>query len=192
MKRGHKSWCRIGLWVIGLLLLPGLAWAAEGSQDWRPIYDLILRWVNFLILAGVLFKFGRRPISSFLKGEKLQIQVEIEELEEKKRQKLESVAEAEAALVESDDRFAKMTERIIADGERRKKEIIESAKAESQRRLDEAQRRVQGQIVNARRRIHSELVDSALQLALERLPELVTEDDNRRRNVHFLDQIQQG
>jgi F-type H+-transporting ATPase subunit b len=178
--------------MVGLLLLPGVAWAAEGSQDWRPIYDLVLRWVNFLILAGVLFKFGKRPVSSFLKGEKLQIQVEIEELEEKKRQELEGVAEAEAALAESDDRFAKMTERIVADGERRKKEIIESAKSESRQMLEEAQRRVQGQIVEARQRIRSELVDSALQLALERLPKFVTEDDDRRRNAHFLDRIQQG
>ena len=29
--------------------------AADGN--WRPVYDLVMRWVNFLILAFLLFKF---------------------------------------------------------------------------------------------------------------------------------------
>ena len=42
------------------------AQAADGTGDWRPVFDLVMRWVNFLILAFLLIKFSRVPIKNFL------------------------------------------------------------------------------------------------------------------------------
>ena len=32
------------------------ALAAEATEGWRPIFDLIMRWLNFIIIAAVSFQ----------------------------------------------------------------------------------------------------------------------------------------
>ena len=41
-----------------------------------------MMWVNFLILVFLAFKFGKAPIMEFLKGRKLEISEEINQIEE--------------------------------------------------------------------------------------------------------------
>ena len=42
--------------------------AAESGGTWRSTYDLIMRWANFLILAFIIFKFGKKPLINFMKS----------------------------------------------------------------------------------------------------------------------------
>lgn len=35
--------------ILGLHLLGSDAYAAEGTSHWRPIYDVIMRWINFVL-----------------------------------------------------------------------------------------------------------------------------------------------
>ena len=51
--------------------------AAEGGGGWRPTYDIIMRWVNFGILAFIFFKFARRPLKNFLSDKKNEISLQI-------------------------------------------------------------------------------------------------------------------
>ena len=54
------------------LLLAESAGAAEAAGDWRPMYDLILRYVNFIILAFLIIKYARKPLVNFFKEDELQ------------------------------------------------------------------------------------------------------------------------
>ncbi len=156
------------------------ALASEGSGGWRPIYDEILLWLNFGILAFVFIKFGRAPLMNFLRGRKEKIVREIERIEETKKQADNKIAEINKAIEESEARFADLKARIVEQGEKRKQEILESAQQQSKTMLEDARHRIDVQFVQAKTILRQELIDSAIDLAMERLPKEITEADNEK------------
>ena len=163
---------------VAILALP--AFAAEQAPEWRPTYDLIMMWVNFLILFGVLYKFLKNPLKDFFQGKKYELEKEIRKAEEQKEQAEAKIKESMQMLEEGEDRFIKIKERIVAQGEKNKAQIIEDAKQQSQYMLVEAKRKVDSYIVRAREKFRKELVDIAFDKATERLPEIITEEDGER------------
>ncbi len=192
MKRGYMQerlgWLMI-VFIIGLLVSGTDVWAAESAAEWRPIYDLAMRWVNFIILAFILVKFGRTPLKNFLRNRQADIAGQIEELEQEKADVLAEVDQNLKAIEDSQERFENMKTRIMHHGEKRKKEIIEAGKAESAILIDSSKRKIQNQIRAAEERLRSELIDSAFGIALERLPALVNTADNERQIEEFYSEI---
>ena len=86
MKGKHDQIGRAGLIILTVLffLLAGAVevLAAEGGGGWRPTYDIIMKWVNFGILAFIFFKFARRPLKNFLSDKKNEISLQIKKLED--------------------------------------------------------------------------------------------------------------
>ena len=193
MKRGcMREWMK---WVPVILIVGGLvsahtAWAAESAvAGWRPVYDLVMRWINFIILAFVLFKFGRTPLKNFLKHRQADIADQIEALEQEKADVLAEVERNLEAIDASQERFEQMKARIMRQGERRKQELIEAGKTESAILIDAAKRKIENQILSAHANLRSELIDAAFEIALERLPKLVEPADNDRRIEAFYSQV---
>ena len=166
---------------LGILQLSAVdVWAAESAGDWRPMFDLVMRWVNFLILAFLLIKFSRAPIKKFLAGKKQEVADEIGELEAEKEEILRQIDESKTQLKNSQARLAELKERIIAQGERNKQRIIAEAEQESKLMLKSAQQKMDSRIIEARQKLKVELVDSAIALATDMLPEKITAEDNQK------------
>ena len=172
-----------GCLLIGLILLHLSAFeamAAEGSGDWRPIFDLVMRWVNFLILAFLLIKFSRAPIKKFLAGKKQEIADEIGELEAEKEEILRQIEESKTQLKNSQERLAELKKRIVAQGEKNKQKMIEEAELESKMMLKSAKEKMDNRIVEARQALKMELIDTAISHAIEMLPGQITDEDNQK------------
>lgn len=161
-------------------LMAGSSFAAEKAGSWRGTYDVIMLWVNFFILAFILVRYTKTPIMNFLRGRKDELAREINRMEEGKEKIISKIQETFKTLEESDQRFADMKERIVEQGEKRKKEIIEEAQQQSAIMMEMAKRKVEGYISQAKSDFKSELIDSAISLALEKLPEEITDEDNDR------------
>lgn len=175
---------RILLIAGAAAMIPAAAWAAEGGADWRPTYDLIMRWVNFLILVFVIVKFARVPLRNFLSGQKDTITREIQEMEASRQAAQAKIEEINQQLEEISSRMENMKARVLAQGERRKREIIETAQQESRIMLESAKVKIAGRINTAKQTIRNEMVDIAVQLAMQKLPQEITPTDNNG----FLDQ----
>ena len=119
--------------ILGLcvLLTGGDALAGEEAGNWRKTYDLGMMWVNFLILALVLIRFGRQPIKDFLNDKKDEISLEIKRAEQEKALAEEKIQEAVKTLEESEVRFAKIKTRLVEQGKKERQKIIENAKKQS-------------------------------------------------------------
>ena len=154
--------------------------AAENSGGWRPVFDLVMRWVNFLILAFLLIKFSRVPLKKFLEGKKQDIADEIGGLEAEKEEILRQIDESKNQLENSRERLSALTKRIVTQGERNRQMIIDEAEREGKMMLQSAQQKVESRILEARQLFKSELVDSAITLATKLLPEKITEEDNQK------------
>ena len=185
MNRINKiAW--ISLCAMVCLLIPGSdLFAAEETDGWRVTYDKVLMWVNFIILAALIFKFARTPLKDFLKGQGEKIAADIRKKEKEKDTAVAEVEEIRTALNEGEARFKNLKDRIVAQGKLKKEQIIEDAKAQSRQMLAETQKRVETQILEAKNRLKAELVDAAVELALQQLPKEVTSEDNQK----FLDQF---
>lgn len=163
------------------------ALAAETNQNWRSIFDLVMRWLNFVIIAVILFKFGRKPIKDFLANRREEIDYQIKKFEQQKQAAEKKVQEANEMLNDSVARFETIKQRIVEDGEKKKQQIIEDARQESRLLLDGTRRKIQNQIVEAKNLIRSELIDTAIELAEKKLPEVITAADEQKLTEHYMD-----
>ena len=173
---------RIRLTLLSMVLMfwAANAWAADGFEFTRETYDLLMRWVNFIILAAVIIKFATRPIANFLKEKKDEVAIAIERLESQKQAAKLKLSECREQLTASDERLAQVKNKIIAEGESRKAQIIADAQNDSRIMLETARLRIAHQIREAHEQIKSELIDTAAEIALGRLPALLTVEDQNR------------
>lgn len=188
MKRFNNS-VRIQIIFLGgllVLLLTDTAFAAEGGANWRPIYDHVMDWINFSILFFVIFKYGRRPIMNFLRGQKDEIAKEFAKIEAQKEQALAKVREVTDALEKSKVRLPDLRARLIEKGERRKEELIGEARAQSLLIMEGARHKIEHQIIRARQKLSLQLLDMAVEEALEKLPGLITSEDRHRQVEKYL------
>lgn len=178
--------CFIFAVLLGIHLLGTEALAAENSSNWRPTFDLVMRWLNFGIIVFVLLKYARRPIMDFLLSRREEVAQEIEKIEEKKEEANRKIQDALKMLDESEVRFAKLKERIIQEGETKKQKLIDEAQQESKILLESTIKKTENQLLDAKKAFQSELVDMAISLALQRLPDEITTEDNQRFTNQFL------
>jgi F-type H+-transporting ATPase subunit b len=172
--------------AIGILLLGTEAAAANNPDDWRPVFDLVMRWLNFGIIVFILVKKAGTPIKDFLLSRREEVAREIEMVEEKKEAANKKIQDAARMLEESEVRFARVKERIIQEGETKKQMLIENAKQESNILLESTMKKIESQLLDAKKAFKSELVDAAISLAMERLPDEITTEDNQNFINQFL------
>ncbi len=178
--------CFIFTLVIGIHLLGTEASAADNPDNWRPVFDLVMRWLNFGIIVFIIVKYARRPIRDFLLSRREEVAREIERIAEKKEEAEKKIQAANRMLNESEMRFAKIKERILREGEKNRQKIIEDAQRESKILLESTTKKIETQLIDAKRAFKSELVDTAISLAMKRLPDEITTEDNQKFTNQFL------
>jgi F-type H+-transporting ATPase subunit b len=170
----------------GLHLMAGSSWAGEGGSTWRSTYDEVMLWLNFGILLFLLVKYGRAPLIGFLSGEAQRTAEEIEQAEKSKLGMDVKVQEMISAAKNRSERLQSLKERLIREGERKRREIIESARSESRIMLEQTRLKIDRQIIEARERLKAEMIDRAVETALERLPGVVNADDQKKLVETFI------
>ncbi|MBW2593582.1 MAG: ATP synthase F0 subunit B [Deltaproteobacteria bacterium] len=173
--------------LLSVFISCGNASAAETAANWRPTYDIIMMWINFLILVFLVFKFGKTPLMEFLEGRKLEISEEINQIEGKKEKLTNQVKQAIKTLDESDIHLAKFKEKIVGQGEKKKHLIIKDAEQQCRFMLETAQHKIENHIMQAEAKFRAELIDAATEHALEILPRKITPEDNRKMLNEYLE-----
>lgn len=183
-----------GLIVGGVLLglVTPSVWAAEPGNFTREDWDLLMRHVNFVILAALVIKFARRPIANFLKDKKEEVSREILRLEQSKRQVESETREIQIQLEAGQQRLALIKEKIIAEGQNRKEQLIAEAQEDARMLLERTRGKIESRIRDAHELLRGELVDMAADLAAAKLPAVVTPADNERQLRHWFDFAEQA
>ncbi len=163
--------------------------AADTVASWRPVYDLIMRWVNFFILAFILIKFLRKPLKNFLQGQRDDIKNEIEEIELDKKRISEEVARTLRLLEESDTKLNDIKQSIIKRGEYERDKTIQSAKEETGRMIESAKQKIKSAIIAKHMHLKAEMVDAATAYALKKLPAQIDDNDHSKLIEDFIKQI---
>ena len=178
--------CYIIAGFLSLHFLGHEAFAAEKASSWRPIYDLILRWINFGIIVFLVVKYAKTPLMNFLRGQKEKLAREIKRLDNKKQGISANIEETLKTIDESEVRFAELKERIVRQGEKKKDAIIQTAQKQSKMMLEDAKRRIDTHFIQAKNKFRAEMVDRAIDLAMERLAKEITAEDNEKLTIEYL------
>lgn len=163
-----------------ILVGSGEVLAAEGGSFSRADWDLIMRWINFIILAALIIKYARKPLTDFLNNKKTDVAQLLEGYENQKKEAETKILESQKMLAESEKRLKIVEERIISEGERRKHKVIETAQVESRVMLETAQLKIEGQLREAHGKLKAEIIDLATQKAMAKIPAVLTDDDHDR------------
>ena len=113
MKNIKRSCLVITAGLICIHFLGGEAFATEPAGNWRSIYDLILRWINFLILAFIIVKYGKKPLINFLQIRREETERNIKRVEEQKEKAQAEIDEIRKTNNENRLRYAALKEKII-------------------------------------------------------------------------------
>lgn len=187
-----KTVCTILVLSIAMLHLTGICALAqdEGSGGgWRPVYDTIMLWVNFGILAFLLYRYGREPFKNFLQSQSAQISDEINKVENKKTEIQAKIEETRQQMEKSDERYEQIKARIIKDGERLRQSIIDDAREQAGLMLERERKNAQRRMSQARKQLMVELADSATNRAEQRLPQEINQEDQSRMIDFYLDNV---
>ncbi len=171
------SWVLVLVLVLGFVGFIPEALAAEDAGSWRSKYDLVMRWLNFVILAFVLVKFGKNPLMNMLHQRKEEMQKEITKAEAQHKEAEAKANELRRQLEENVAQLEQIKQKIINRGETRKKEIIQEARAESRILLVEAKRRIDNQILSTKKMFKAKMIDEAMKTVFEKLPRHITQAD---------------
>ena len=171
--------------LMGVLLLIAPA-ALAADPEWRPTYDLAMRWINFIILVAVIVKYAREPIKDFLKLKKDDVVAQISELDKEKARILSEIQSVKQQEVENRVRLNELKDRLIAQAETRKQQIIEQAKQQSTIMLEETRRKMAHRIDQATSTLKLELLDMAIDQAAATLPRIITPEDNQRLLADYM------
>ena len=163
---------------ILLVALPAVAQAAD--PQWRPTYDVAMRWVNFIILVAVIVKYAKEPIKEFLKLQKSDIVSEIGELETEKARVISEIESVKRRGAENRIHFQELRDRLIAQGETSKQQMVEQARQQSKIMLEETRRKMENRVVQAKAGLKMELLDMAIDQAMATLPSVMTAGDTQQ------------
>ena len=166
------------------------AWAAQEFEFTRETYDLLMRWVNFIILAALIIKYARRPIANFLKEKKEEVAVAIERLETQKQAAKDKLSACQSELSANEKHLELIKQKIIAEGETRKAELIAGAQNDSRIMMETAQLRIEHMVRESRGQIKSDLIDAATEIALSKIPDMLTEKDHDLFIHQWMDAVQ--
>ena len=185
----YNNWKRILWWAFFTLMLANAAevLAAEASANWRPTYDMVMRWLNFGILVLLFFKYARKPLAAFLKGRSRQIEEHIKSVEAEKETIHNRIGELQREGKEGREHLHQVRDRIVAQGELKKQQIIDDARKESHLLLESAKQKIEHEITFAREKLKGEMVDQAIDLAMQKLPRLMTDQDAQNSLKTYLD-----
>lgn len=171
--------------VLAVLLVGGVApaYAAEGIAGFMwPV-------ANFIILVGIVYYFGRQPMTEYLAGRQAQVRKALVEAAALKATATTQLTEIERRMQalpgELDALRARGREEIAAEDAR----IATAAAAERERLLEQARREIDLQLRLAKRELVEHAAHLSVQLATERIQQDITPADQDRLVDRYLDQV---
>lgn len=170
------------VWALAVLVFVGAEEASASSTIFgieRSRWDLAWRWINFGILVYFIMKYLKGPLVKFIQGRRESIAGVFGELSEKEEALNRRRQEQEALLAQLDEKIESIKayyheigqeekEKILAQAERIRRQILEEARISATREFEEA-----------KKRFRAEVVEKAVALAEERIRKKITKKDHR-------------
>ncbi len=179
--------------VIAVFLLSyiGVAFGSSGSEHdshgpkgW--VATDTYRVMNFAVLAIGLFLLLRKPASQALNARIKGIKDQLSELEAKKKEAEENLAQYNERLLLLDNETGKIINEYIKQGNEAKVRILEEAKSAAEKLQEQARRNIAHEFELAKSKLQKEILEKALVKAKELINSKITTKDQDRLVNEYL------
>ena len=178
------------LGVLGLISVLGTdAFAAQKISSGRKLYNTIMLFVNFGILAFLFIKYARKPLVNFLQGESSRVAADLDSVEEQLKKAKSALSIEEEKFSGTEERMQKIKADIIELGHSEKEKIIENAKQTADKMIEDTKRKSEYKLAEAKKMLGTEVMDIALSVAREKIQKEITLADDEALFNQFLSNL---
>lgn len=177
--------------ILPILVLPSIVLAA-GSEEasWRPVWDLVWRIVNFLILAGLIFHFARKPIVGALRNSIESVRNLLKEAEESRQASEARMKEAEDKLAGVDKEVSDLLAAARSEGIAERERILLEASQALEKLKGEAALAIELELKKAQDTLRKETAAVAVTLAEEIIRKKITPEDQVKFVTEYLEKLE--
>ena len=173
----RRSLGRLGGLVVVLAPTVAAASEAAGEAGGNPWYDLIMKFVNFAILVGILFYFLRTPVTPGLADRRANIKRELEEALKAKEAAEAKYREYKAKVANLEAEVRRIQEDFQVEGERQKDRILAEAEKAAESIRAHAEAAGANEVKRASDELRAEVGRLAVELAEQMLVKAYTAKD---------------
>jgi F-type H+-transporting ATPase subunit b len=153
---------------------------------------MVAKFVNFVLLVGVLGYFLRAPLAGYLSGRIAKVREDLVTAAQTRETASRQLAEIDAKLKALPGELEALKRRGADDIVAERARIEEAAEVERQRLLEHTRREIEMRMRIARRELLELTANLAVGVATERIKGSITPDDQARMVDRYAAQLVQG
>jgi F-type H+-transporting ATPase subunit b len=158
-----------------------IAFGAEEEAAHPSLFkEYFWKIINFAILAFILFKFGKKPLQSFLKQRTELIEKTLKEAKDAKEAAEKALKGVEERLKTKDKEVEEILSASKRSGEEARENLIQQSDKLREKILEQARVNIEYELKHAREAIKAEAVEIAIELAEKKLKEKLTKEEQKR------------
>ncbi|HNY66908.1 MAG TPA: ATP synthase F0 subunit B [Deltaproteobacteria bacterium] len=191
MKRLPKI---IPLLVVLVFALVTLALASAGGEggggdESSPVWTMIWRIFNFLVLMALLWKLLADKIKTYFVDRRAEIAQMIEEADKAKADAQKQFAEYNQKLQNVEKDIQEIKDAIMGELEGEKQRILDEGKVAAERIVAQAKWSAEQEVLKAKNALRNQVVDMAGDMAAGLVTNSMTPDDQKRLIAEYLDKV---
>jgi F-type H+-transporting ATPase subunit b len=182
--------------VVSVLFAVGSVWASsEGGHggghgdSGAKVKDLLMRCMNFGVLAGALFFLLRKPVAQGLRSRREGIKDQLDDLERRKREAEGQLSATKEKLKRLDQEAQKIIAEYVAQGEAIKAKILEEAKGAAEKLQEQAKKNIEHEFRKTKEQLKAEMAEQAVAMAEDLIKKNVNDGDQKRIIDEYLTKV---
>ncbi len=156
----------------------------------RDLWSSFWRVVNFLILAFLLYRFLKDPVTQFFRKQHEDIVSEFESLEKLEEDLVSREARQKELLDRLDEKIAEIKSYYEQVGQEEKERLLRQAEEFRKKALADAELAAQREFEEAKKQFREEVVEKAVQLAEERIKQKIEMEDQQNLILQYLQMLE--
>ena len=176
---------------VALSYTGGFASAEGGGEHNAPTLEwtMILNIVNFGLLLALFIYLYRKNSSGAFEKRSLEVQIEMEEAAEAKKQAEAKYNEYKARIGRLDEEVQKIREMAKEDGEKERETILIEARKQSEKMVAQAELTAKQEVEQAKRDLRREAAELAAGMAEAVIKSAVTPEDQKKWVTSYIEKI---
>ncbi|MEJ2724454.1 MAG: ATP synthase F0 subunit B [Deltaproteobacteria bacterium] len=166
------------------------ALADTGISSGRRIWNNIMLWVNFGILAFLFVKYAKKPLMGYLRSVKQKVEENLNTINREVQTAKTSMEAENRKLQEIEEHLEEIKARITEIGQAERERIVESGRTMAQEMIENAKAYANYRLSRAKKKISDELVDNAVSMAAETLRKGISQEDSDKLVAKFFTDLE--
>ena len=158
-------------------------WFDFGNKEQPPFFAQLL---NFALLLGIFFYFGKKPVMAGLKARRDSVAKEIEEAQRMKKEADERAKMYQAKLAHLEEELATTKAALVEAGRGERDRIIKEAEEKAERMVRDAKELLEQEAKQMREDLVKETIEASMQAAEAMLRQKITPVDHERLADEYL------